>query len=195
MNKEIVEAKKQVTFVQQKANELVIETEADMAKGSDLLDAVKKVEKMIIEKKETITRPLMSALANARDLFRPLENAHAEAKKTIKAKMLAFTEKEEARIEAEKARIIARAEKGTYRVDTAVKKLEETGEAARSFSGSTGKTSIRQVTKVRIVDESLIPREYLVPDMPAITEAVLRKKIAVPGVETYQEKSIVGSSR
>jgi hypothetical protein len=166
-----------------------------MAKASDLLDAVNRVEKAIIERKEGITRPLMTALASARDLFKPLELGHTEAKKTIKAKMLDYTVAEEERIEKEKARVVARVEKGTMKVETGVSKLETIGTLAKSFDGDSSKTTIRKVTKVRIMDETLIPREYLVPDMTKITEAVLKQKITVPGVDTYEEKSIASRSR
>lgn len=189
------ELKPQVLFVRRAAEDLVIASEEDMAKGADLLDAVKKVEAVIIGRKEQITRPLMVALASARDLFKPLEIGHTEAKKTIKQKMLDYSIAEEERINKEKARVEARVEKGTMRTDTAIKKLEGIGDASKSFSGSTGKTSIRTVTKVRIVDESLLPREYLVPDMQKIQEAVLKQKLSVPGVETFEEHFIVGSSR
>jgi hypothetical protein len=193
--KVVAEYKKQILFVQQKANELVIASDEDMAKGADLLDAVKKVETGIIERKEMITRPLMSALASARELFKPLEVGHAEAKKTIKAKMLDYTIAEDERIAKEKERVEARVEKGTMRMDTAVKKMEDIGDAKTSFAGEKAKTSIRVVTKVRVVDESLVPREYLIVDMTKVTEAVLRQKIIIPGIETFKEKSIVGSSR
>ena len=193
--KEIVEYKKQVSFVQQKADDLSIVTESDMSIGSDLLNDVKKVEESIKERKEAITRPMMESLASTRELFKPLETAHAEAKKTIKSKMLAFTVAESERVEKEKARVMARAEKGTIRTDTAINKLEAIGETKKSFAGNSSKTSVRTVTKVRVIDESLLPREYLIPNITKITEALMKQKIAVPGAETYEEKSIVSNSR
>lgn len=195
MSKELVEVKKQVLFVQKQANALIIQSAEDMSAGADLLDAVKKVETMIIERKEKITRPLMEGLSSARELFKPLELGHQEAKKTIKAKMLDYTLVEEARIEKEKLRVEVRVDKGTMKMDTAIKKIESIGDVQKSFSGATGKTSIRTITKVRIVDENLIPREYLIPNMIKITEAILRQKINITGIETYEEKSIVGGSR
>lgn len=194
-NQEVVEYREQVSLVQQQANSLTIASDEDMAKGSDLLDVVKKIETAIIERKEQITRPLMTALASARDLFKPLETGHAEAKKTIKAKMLDYTIKEEERIALEKQRVEGRLERGTMRQDTAIKKMEEIGDVKTSFAGSNAKTSIRTITKVRIIDDTLLPREYLVPDMAKIQDAVLKQKLTVPGTETYEEKSIVGSSR
>tara|TARA_R100000750_G_scaffold62574_1_gene56745 strand:- start:29 stop:640 length:612 start_codon:yes stop_codon:yes gene_type:complete len=193
--KEEEEIKNQVLLVQEQADGLVIVSDEDMSQASDILNAVKKVEKTIIDRKKEITGPLMKALASARDLFKPFEVGHVEAKKTIKAKMLEYSIVEEERIEKEKERVEKRVEKGTMRVDTAVKKIEEAGEIKKSFDGSSSNSFIRVATKIRITDESLIPREYLIPDMKAITEAVLKGKQTVAGVETYEEKSIVGRTR
>jgi len=189
------ELKQQVSFVQQQANALVVSSEEEMTQAVDLLDAVNKVERSIIERKEAITRPLMTSLASARDLFKPLEVAHAEAKKTIKAKMLEYSVAEEYRVNKERERVAARVEKGTMRVDTAITKLEGIGEVKNTHIGTNAKSSLRTITKVRVTDESLLPREYLIPDIKKITEAALKGKVVIPGVETYQERSIVGSSR
>jgi len=193
--KEVVEFRSQVDFVKTMADQLNIESEEDMKNASDLLVQVNQVEKAIQERKEKITRPLMAGLSEARELFKPMEAGHAEAKKTIKAKMLTYTLAEEERIEKEKSRVIARAEKGTIRQDTAIEKLENIGDAPTAFHGENSRTSLHIVRKVRIVDETLIPREYLVPDMKKIQEAVLKQKLTVNGVEIYEEKSIVGYSR
>lgn len=193
--KEVVEFRGLVDFVKTEANRLKVENEEDMKKASDLLVQVVQVEKAIQERKEKITRPLMAGLAEARELFKPMETGHAEAKKTIKAKMLDYTIAEEERIAKEKERVEARVEKGTMRVDTAVKKLEDIGEVKKSVSTESGRTSLHTVRKVRIVDESLLPREYLVADVKKINEAVLKQNLIVAGTEIYEEKSIVGYSR
>lgn len=192
--KELKEYKSQIDFVQKGASNLQITSVSDMQKGTDLLSSVKEVKKAITARKEEITRPLMTALASARDLFKPLETGYAEAEKTIKAKMLDFSVAEEERIAKEKSRVEARVEKGTMRTDTAIKKMEEIGDKKSSFAGNTGKVNIRTVQKVRIVDETLIPREYLVPDMTKITQAVLKDNQNVPGVEIYEDKIIASTT-
>ena len=188
--KEAEEYQNQVSFVKEKAGELTITSDEDMTIASDLLNDIKKVETVISERKQAITRPLMSALASARDLFKPLETGYAEAKTTIKGKMLSYSADEEARIVKESERVEKRVEKGTMKVETAARKLEEAGEVKKTYSGGRSKTSIRTVQKVRIVDESQIPREYLIPDMKKITDAILRQGEVVSGVETYEEKII-----
>lgn len=183
-SKEIAKVKGQVLAVQQAAYQYVITTSADLTRGEEMLKAIKQIETRITSRKEEITRPLMQALASARDLYKPLETGHAEAKKVIKEKMLAFQIEEDARIAAAQAKIEARVEKGTMRADTAAGKME-------AIEIAKPKLNTRTLVKVRVIDETAIPREYLMPNMTTITEAILRKNIEVPGVERYEEKVIV----
>ncbi len=59
------------------------------------------------------------------------------------------------------------------KAETAVGKLEEIGEIGKGSIGEVGKSSIRTVKKIRIVDESIIPRIYLVPNIQKITEDIM----------------------
>lgn len=179
---EMSEYRTQILAVQKMANDLRIESSDDLVKASELLKTVSDGEKTITSRKEEITRPLMKALASGRDLFKPLELGFADAKKVIKSKMLGFQAEEEERIAKETARAEARVAKGTMRPETAAAKLEAIGTAP--------KMNTRTLVKVRVVDETLIPREYLVPDMTKITEAVLRQGASIPGVEKYEEKIV-----
>ncbi len=179
---EMSEYRTQILTVQKMANELRIESVNDLTKATDLLKTVSNGEKLITSRKEEITRPLMKALASGRDLFKPIELGFADAKKVIKSKMIAFQIEEEERIAKETVKIEARVAKGTMRAETAVGKLESVGTAP--------KMNTRMIKKVRVVDETLIPREYLVPDMTKITEAILREGITIPGVEKYEEKIV-----
>ena len=187
---EIVALKEQLSGPQNVANNLEIKTQDDANKAADILKEISEVEKVVIARKESITKPIMASLSVIRDMFRPIENDCAGAKKTIKNKILVWQTNEEIRIEKEKNRIENRVEKGTMRADTASGKLEALGEAPTKSEGSVGKVSTRTVTKVRITDESLIPRAYLVPDMKKITEAIIRDNLEIAGVEKYEEKQL-----
>lgn len=182
--KELTEVKQQVSNVQLAANSLSVTNQEESDKATALLKQVKEAEKFMTAKKEEITRPLMSSLAKIRDLFKPIEGNLADATKTIKAKILAWTIEEQDKKEKEAARISARVEKGTMKAETAANKLE-------TISKDAPKSNLRIIKKVRVVDEMAIPREYLVPNMTMITEAVLRQGASIPGVEVYEEKSIV----
>ena len=181
--KEIAEVKTQVLAIQQQANNLVVTNELDYASAEQFSKAILDAEKKVTARKELITRPLMDGLASVRDLFKPLETGIADAKKTVKAKRLAWQTAEEARIDLEKSRVEARVEKGTMKMDTGAKKVEAIGSAPRS--------GVRILPRMRVINEALIPREYLTPDVTKITEAVVRQKLTIPGCEYYEEKTIV----
>lgn len=174
---EVEETNKSVSLFQDHAAALVIESPDDAKAATEFLTTIKTYKKELTARKEEITRPLMAGLASVRDLFRGPEAALDASEKVTKGKMLAY----DAVVEAEKDRIEGMVEKGTMRADTAVKKFDDLKES---------KMKVRTVTKVRIVDENLIPREWMIPNMPLITEAVLKKGFEITGVEKVQEKII-----
>ena len=179
---EVEQTNKQVMGLQTTASTLTLKTPADVEVASELLKKITDAEKLLVTRKEEITRPLMRGLASVRDLFKPLELTLDNAKKVTKAKLLAYNTAEEEKIAVEKARIEARLDKGTMREDTAVAKIAAVGSAT--------KMKTRTLTKVRVTDESLLPREFLVPNMTAITEAILRQNQHVPGAEKYSERIV-----
>ena len=96
----INEYKKQISFIQEQAQIMSITSQEELDKANEFLTVVMKVEKTLADRKAEITRPLMAGLASARELFKPLESDHSEAKKTIKQKMLDYTIAEQDRIDS-----------------------------------------------------------------------------------------------
>lgn len=189
--KELNQLKGNTSTLVTSAQALVIKTTNDLPASADLLKAIKEAQSVVKKRKEEITRPLMQSLASARDLFKPFEGAFEEAEKVVKGKIAQFQTEEEARIEAEKEKIVEKVDSGKMKGATAVKKLGELGGIQTTASGSSGSIQTRTLTKVRVIDEALLPREYLVPDMNKITKAILQDGIEIPGAEKYTEKSIV----
>lgn len=171
------------------AKPVSVRTNSEYEAAAETLKLVKASMKKLEDRRKEITAPLMASLASARALFAPFEDSLKKSEKSIKAAMKVFSDAEDMRIEAEKARIAARVEKGTMRPDTALDKLNAVG-ATPTANG----TSVRYLSRVRIVDESKIPRMYLVPDMAAITKAVVQDGLVVEGVEGYKEKIISSRS-
>ena len=183
--------KAQVTKVVESAQEITIKTADDMASAVDILGKVKDIGKKITAQKETITKPLNEALKNARALFKPLEEQWEEAEKVIKYKMVKYQTLEEAKAEKKLEQIEARVEAGTLSFDKAVAKMEdlepETKVSTEDFS-----LKFRIDKKVEIIDEKLIPREYLVPDMVLIRKEVLAGK-EIAGTRIVEVKTPVSS--
>lgn len=188
-SKELTVVRQQVSKAVTAATDLVIKTSEDMTKATDILSKIKTVGRMIKERKEAITKPLNEALSSARDLFKPIELSQSEAERIIKGKMLDFQDAEEARVSAAKNKVIGQVEAGKISLEKGVAKMEKIGEVKNVTQGKVGQVQTRTLTKYRVIDETLVPREYLVPDMGKISEAIKAGKV-VPGAESYTEKVI-----
>lgn len=193
-DKELAIVKTQATKALTAANALIVESDEDLSKAAELLAKVKTVGKMIKLRKELITKPLMTALNSARELFKGIETSHDNAEQIIKNKILSYQSKVEKERQLVAEKIAARVEKGTMRTDTAVKKMENLPEVQTKTATTMGTVSTRIIKKVRIVDESLLPREYLTPDNVKINKAAL-SGVAIPGVEVYEEKTLATNTR
>jgi len=191
--KEIAVVETEVKTVYDLALQVTISDEESLKQAIDVLSRIKKAGKMVESREEAIKRPLLDSISSLRDLFKPMTTKFKDAETLIKNKILAYNMKIEAEAAEKKARIEARVEKGTMKAETAATKMATINEPQKSVSGSVGKIQTRIVRKVEIVDETLIPREYLIPDKPRITDAVLKQNINVPGTQIIEEKQLAAS--
>ena len=181
--------KAQVTKLENQANQVVISNQDDYVKGVDLVSKLKETGNLIKEKKESITKPLNEALKNARSLFAPIEMQFDNAERIVKSKLLEYKQKKDTEARAEEARIAARVEKGTLKLETAERKIQEVERVDTTTRGNRGEVQTRKIKKVRIVNEASIPREYLIPDMVKIRKDALAG-IVINGTEVYEEESL-----
>ncbi len=165
-----------VSVVAENSRTLTIKTPDDVEKAAQILRDIKVAEGVLSKRKKEITAPLMEGLASARDLFKPFETSLAESKAVVKGEMLAY----EVRVEEAEKKLAARVEKGTMKAETAVAKMED----------MKVEMNTRIVRKLEIEDETVIPREYLMPDRTKITAALLGGK-KVAGASLRDEKIIV----
>lgn len=188
-DKELQIVKSNTTKAANAANDLVIGNADDMTKATELLSKINLAGDMIKARKEAITKPLNAALASARDLFRPLETAQTEAKTIVSRKMIDYQTKVENERKAEEAKIAARVEKGTMKIETAAKKVEALAPVETKVEAKSGTVSFKEVRVPKVVDETKIPREYLVLDMVKIRRDALAG-IQIPGVVVEVEKQL-----
>ena len=168
---------------------LVIETKEEYKAAVDLVFRLKEKGSKIKNIKESVTKPLNEALRNYRALFAPAEERQEKIEEIVKGKILAHKRKVDELARQEELKIANRVEKGTMRLDTAEKKIENIVRVEQTTRGYVGEVQIRKIKKVRITNEANIPREYLVPDMVAIRRDALGGK-EIPGVEVFEEEGI-----
>ena len=179
---------KEVSVYEKKANALVID-EASIESAVVLLSETNKVADKVKAEKEKITTPLNEALRVERARWKPIEDAVTNAVATIKSKLVAYQRvAEEARV-AKEANLMARVEKGTMRVDTAVAKMEALPDTNAPVTTASGLIQYRTVQKLVIEDINKIPREFLVVDEVKV-KAALKAGNVVPGAKMVEEKVI-----
>lgn len=183
--------------------DLQINTADDYTNAVEIGGKLKKVFKMLTERKEEITKPMNEALKSARALFKPIEENLEKAESELKAKMLDFKEKEreaerQAQIKADEeiaktqAQLKAK-EITSFDADQAIitsiqnSNVEKTDKTVRSETGA--KATEKFVLEYVVVDKTKIPLNFLEPDMVKI-KASFKAGLPVEGV-VEQKKAII----
>jgi len=187
--KELTALKGRVSKLETQANAVTISTQEDYTAAVDLVSRLKDAGSKIKASKESVTKPLNEALRNTRELFAPIEEQFAKAEAIVKTKLLDYKRKIDAEARVAEAKIAARVENGTMRLDTAERKLDAVERVENTTRGKVGEVQVRVIKKVRIVDAAVLPREYLIPDEVAIRRDALGGK-TIAGVEVYDEEII-----
>jgi hypothetical protein len=187
--------KRQVTTISNQAGDLMIDSQESLSQATDILSKIKTSAKDLKSRKEEITNPLNAALKSARSLFKPLEDDLATAERTIKGKMLDYSNEVEEEARKQAAKLEDRVERGTMRTDTAMRKMDEIETVGSSVQGASGSVQFRMVRNIKIVDPTKIPLKYLSNEkvLAAISAAVRTDVLngtKVDGVEIVEEKQI-----
>lgn len=197
--KEIAVIEKKVNKLTTLASEIKVVDETTMANAGEFRLKVKTLGKEIAATKEAITKPLNESLKNIRALFAPIEEAYEQAEQTVSKAILdyqKYQENEARRIRKIEEDKLEQARKDAEKGKISEKKLEqiETKAEAKIINAApirrTETFSTRTIKKVRIINESIIPREYLVPDMVRINQMV-KAGANIPGCELYEENTLI----
>ncbi|HDZ18832.1 hypothetical protein LCGC14_0641550 [marine sediment metagenome] len=191
--KEVALVKRQASGAMTAAQSLKIKTKEDLKKGVELLTKIKTALKLLKEKKEKTTKPANAILKEAREFYRPLEESCKEAERIVKAKMIDFDNKEEAKAKIKEAKISKQVEDGDLSFKKAADKLEKI--IPEKTVKTKGGASIQYRTRktIEITDETKIPRNYLKLDMVKIRTDALAGKV-IPGVKVVERKEVAGST-
>ena len=209
---EVAEATTQAEQMMTRYSTFQIKAQPDYDEAGELLKKIKVKAAEIEELQKGITRPLNEALKRARDLFRrPLDYLERAENSLRKVRLIWQNDQEAKRLEAEsKLRELARKEEEKKRkaLEVRIEKAEEKGDTEKAellrekqaevfvpapiVESQVQKTEgigIRKMWKFRIADESLIPREYLIPDSVKIGKMVRASggTVKIAGVEVFSE--------
>jgi hypothetical protein len=193
--------------------ELTISTDQQNQNASELLKRIKSDAKTVEDMRTTITKPMLGAKKMVDDYFRPLSETLGTAEVIIKRAILKFLQEQEAIRVAAQRKALAEAEAEEVRkrklLEAQAVKAEEKGNDVRAetlrekaemvhvpvqvFAPSVTKVSgisTRKKWVFEIIDESLIPREYLKVDEDRIRKYVnaMEEKAEISGVKITSEQ-------
>lgn len=221
INVEQVEtSSKDVVVLAEKTNQLKINNQDDYNSANDLLKTVKSRFKELETQRKEITKPLDDAKKAVLSLFnKPLEILE-NAEKFIKRHMIGYTEEQEriAREEARKLQELAdkEAERQRKLLDAKIERAEASGKEEKAEMLKEQKEEIvptfvpyvapaietpkgvsyKLKWSATVIDENLVPREYLIVNQKALDSIAQSTKgtINIPGVKFTSEKILSSRS-
>lgn len=182
-----------VPFIK-KADSITISSANDMTKASEILSVVNKYADTVKERKESVTKPLNTALKAARALFSPLEDKLDGAISSIRSAMITYQTEQKRIADAEAKKIADRIGdgKGKLQIATAVAKIEAIDRPEEKIIVESGSIKFRTDKKFEIMDKTLVPMEYHEIDQVKVRIA-MKAGIELPGVRYYEEQIPINS--
>lgn len=168
--KSITVIEKEVSPIVSKAQALLVNDQKSMVVATEMREKLKFVLKGLTVDKEKVTKPLNEALREVRLRYKPLEDQLNMAIEAINSKMSTHQTEAIRKQKEEEAKIASRVGEGRGKIgiETAIKKIENVEKPATHISTVAGGARFRTDKILKIVDESKIPRDYLIPDKTRI---------------------------
>lgn len=199
-SKEIVAVEKSVNKAMLAVESIVVDSDESLLSAGEFRRSIKDLGKQIKEEKEKATKPLNDVLKLVRSWFSPIEENYEKVENIVTSKMQEYQRQVD--IKRKKAEAEAQA-----KIDQAKKELEAGNISEKQAEKVIAKTEVklekapevikssntfhtRKVPKMRIVDATKIPKEYLIIDEVKLRKAVL-SGVIVPGAEYYEEETMI----
>ena len=181
-----------------------------------ILSSVKAKYKELDEKRKGITKPMDAAKKAVMDVYKPKLDLLSDTEKSIKKMMLDYTDEQGKKAIDEQKRLQELADKETERqkklLDARIEKAEASGKTDKVEELQAKKEDITpvfvpvispQITQpksvsykmkwsARVIDETLVPREYLIVNQQALDKIAVATKgsLKIAGVEFISEKTL-----
>ncbi len=185
---EVLNVKQTITLLQQKSNDLIVNSKEAEYIGTDIRSNILKLTKQIKEKVKSFTAGAKEYIDNVNSIFKPILKTLDDIDSGIETKLITYHDecrKEAERIAREKEKEFEKAiEKGEAIPDD----LEVPEVEKKVVSQYENRTSYIKQWTFKVVDELKIPREYLKIDEAKIREAIKKDRIRkIEGLEIYEE--------
>ncbi len=171
---------------------LVIDTQEDLGFAAELLAEAKGKTKALEEMRDSVVKPMNTALKNLRSWFKPALDALGQYERGLKTKIAEAHAKKHARQqEALKAAAVASMAGDT---ETAAVAMEEATE--QDFEPVKG-LSMRHTWDCEVIDLDEVPREYMMMDVTKVKAVIRAHKgdVTIPGIRVIRNTSVASASK
>lgn len=193
---EIQQVELQTRDIISTANAVTVASDNDVARAAIILKDLATAKKAVESKRQEVVKPINDHVKWLNDQFRAITEPIDTADKTIRGKVSAYRaeQAEAARIEQQRLDQIAAQEQAALDAEAERKQVDAPVVVAPVVAAqpkSIGNMTTRKTWKFTITDPNAVPREYTVINETAIRQAIGRGVREIPGVNIYQEETIV----
>lgn len=167
-----------------KAQSLEINNPESLKEATSILSRLNKLNDSVDEERSKVLRPLLEATKAERARWKPAEEYYKSAIEAIRLKMTQYqtnlVQENKAKEEAIASRIGEG--KGSYKFETAVRKIENLPTIEKETATEEGLVQFREKKQLKVTDITLIPDLYWRINEELILND-LKNGLPVPGVE------------
>lgn len=194
---EVQESKTRIEALREEMSATKVSSKEDLQVVATNIAKVKESKKRVTAERDKYIAPAKEIIAHAKALFDPLIDMCDEVESVLKGKAEEYMLAEEKRIEDAKAKEIGKVESGYQKPETAVKKMEQIGDADKKVETEGSTLTLKKVKDIEIVDEQAIPDEYYKPrelDMVKIKKVALAG-VVIPGVKVVEKSQMASRAK
>ena len=170
-----------------RAENLTTLTVETIEEAVELLTSINRIKDEITKEKETVTRPLLDALAQERAKWKPKEQRIEAVTTKLRTLITQYQTVLVAKQKQQEEEIAKKLETGKISVEKAIAKMKSVETAPDNISSQTGKVIFKTTTRFVVEDWSKVPGEYLLLNEQKIREDLKTGK-KISGVAYIEEQ-------
>lgn len=197
---EVQSISQEITTIEAQAEHLQVVDEESAKVATDMLGQIAKAKKAVEEKRQFFVKPLNEQVKRINEWFKQIISPLEKAEATLKNKVLLYRQEQERkrREEEERLRKLIEAEQKKLERQAAKKGMPAPPpipipvmpKQEKTFESTIAKATARTIWDFEIVDESKIPREFLMVNEKAIRAAIKAGVRNIPGVRIFQREEL-----
>ena len=190
----------EITIIEIKANEIVINNNDSLNTAVDYLSHIANTKKRIEDTRKTMVKPINDGLKAINEWFKRFSVPLEKADKTLRNKILTYRREQERLRREEEERLRKLQEKEQKRLEKQAQKkgapppppvvMPSVELQAKTVRGQMGSVSAKKVWDFEIIDVDRIPREFMIPNEKAIRAAVKAGVRSISGVRIFQREDL-----